>query len=253
MWHWLLTLPLSVLSCTLDLLRAGAAKTLLLKLPTLPFAIPANPSSPQHTDTSTHTHSRTSIQEPKGKGFPGKVTDQTETEQIPQRIYLCAELSAGSNPQFIKGNILLGSAWKEMISLVSGLCTVQNFWDAQLSTRICFQSRFDLWLTLHCSITAVGTVTAELDHCRQEESQGCWRMKNSYAQRWERTQGAGGHLTTLKKASVLLPAPCSLIPDLVQTHPNDANPNIYGIMPHTEFLKVSSTSWPWTSDAAQTS
>lgn len=34
----------------------------------------------------------------KEKVFPGKVTDQTETEQIPQRIYLCTELSAGSNP-----------------------------------------------------------------------------------------------------------------------------------------------------------
>lgn len=94
---------------------------------TLPFAIASNPSSTQDTDISPHTHSRTSIQEPKGKAFPGKVTDQTETEQIPQRIPLCTEFPASSNPQFIKGNILLGSAWEGMISLVSALCTVQIF------------------------------------------------------------------------------------------------------------------------------
>lgn len=76
------------------------------------------------TDTSPHTHSRTSIQEPKGKGFPGKGADQTETEQIPQRIHVCTEFSASSNPQFIKGNILLGSAWKEMISLGCALCRI---------------------------------------------------------------------------------------------------------------------------------
>lgn len=92
---------------------------------TLLFAIASNPSSTQDTDTSPH--SRTSIQEPKAKGFPGKVTDQTEREQIPRRISLCTEFPAGSKPQFIKGNILLGSAWEEMISLVSALCTVQIF------------------------------------------------------------------------------------------------------------------------------
>lgn len=141
-----------------------------------------------------------------------------------------------------------------------GVCVVCC---AELLRRLAFHqdllsehSWFMASLTLHCSITAVGDsdkAAAEPDHCRQEESQGRWRMKSSHAQRWDRTQGAGRHLTTLKKASVLLLAACSLIPDLVQTHINNANLNIHGIMPHTEFLKVSSTFWPWTSDAAQTS
>lgn len=127
MWHRLLTLPLSVLSCTLDLLRAGAAKTLLLKLSTLPFAIPANPSSTQHTDTPTHTHSRTSIQEPEEKGFSRQSNRSNRNRTNPTKNLSLHRTFCRQQPQFIKGNILLGSAWKEMISLVSGLCTVQNF------------------------------------------------------------------------------------------------------------------------------
>lgn len=62
----------------------------------------------------------------KGSSRQGNGSNR-ETEQIPQRTYLHREFSASSNPQIIIGNILLASAWKELISLVSGLCTVQNF------------------------------------------------------------------------------------------------------------------------------
>lgn len=70
-----------MLSNAQDLLLAEAAKTLILKPSALlPFAIAADPSSREHTNTSPYAHNRTSTKEPKGKGLPDRVMDQTEKQ-----------------------------------------------------------------------------------------------------------------------------------------------------------------------------
>jgi len=120
-----------MLSYTQDLLLAEAAKTLILKSSApLPSAVAANPSSTQDTDTPLYTYSRTSVKEPKQKGLEGRVADQREKQNKFHKGGIFTEnfLSAATpSPPPIIGNILLVSASKELISLVSGLCTVRNF------------------------------------------------------------------------------------------------------------------------------
>lgn len=126
------------------------------------------------TDTSPHTHGRTSIQEPKGKGFPGKGADQTETEQIPQRVLSAQNFLPAATPSLQKETSCLdqlGKRWSACAELLGCLA----FYKYLFSEQTWFMAS----LTLHGSITAVGTVT------RQQQSliTAGWRRSRN-AQGW---------------------------------------------------------------------
>lgn len=89
-----------MLSYAQDLLLAEAAKTLILKPSALlPFAIAANPSATQDTNASPDTHRGTSIQEPKGRGLAGGVTDQTEEQnKFPKERIFAENLLPAATP-----------------------------------------------------------------------------------------------------------------------------------------------------------